>query len=318
MSDPMTPEEGWYGGSATMAVNVQVNCQRYAYMTLPREVARLIVLDICKTPVPIRNGFYEFLQFGVGLQPRSSSCGNGTFSSQNCGCSSITAAFERDNVFTLSDFAGTPQIIRIFPTDNADLGKRVLVQGPDQNGVTVLSTDALTGKSILGEYVYLGAPFAQTVNQFSSITGLNKQQTAGFVKVFMVDPSTGAQVPLSSMEPNETTSSYRRYLLNGMPRNCCTTPENVVTITAQARLDLIPVQSDPDYLLINSLPALIEEAQSIRYSRMDTPSSAALEEKHHRKALAYLNGQLDLYEGKVSTAIGVSLFGAQRLRPSFA
>ncbi len=279
-----------------------------AYVVTPREVARLIVMTVCKHPIRIRNGYFEFLQFGIGLQPKNctgQACG-GTFE-----------AYERDSVVTMRDFLTTPQTIRIYPSDSRDLNLQVLLQGKDANGQVILTTDPNTGTSAPGEYVRLAFPFVDSVYQYSVLNGLQKDQTYGPLQFFMVDPSTGVENQLSSMEPNEGTAQYRRYLINGIPNVnlCCPSPPNPVQITAQARLDFTPVENETDYLTIPNVPALIEEAISLRYNFME--QGQALSTQHHTKALALLVGQLDLYEGKVSTAIGLPLFGSQKLIPSF-
>jgi hypothetical protein len=315
LMDPLAPDEGWFGGTATMVFNVQVSAITgcgFAFVTTPREVARLTDMAVCQSPMAIRNGFFEYLRFGRGLQPKSQNCGGG-----NCGCGISAQAYARDNVVTLSDFtAGVARAIRIFPTDAADVGRRVLVRGLDANGIPVTSIDTTTQQTISGEYVFLQFPFVDTINLFKPpLTGLDKEPTIGRVTFFTIDPATGTPQQLSTMEPLETTANYRRYLLNGLPRFCCdaTTPLPV-TITAQAKLDFVPVVSDPDYLIIQSIPAITEEAQSLRYGRMDTPAAAQLEQKHHAKALAILNGQIDHFEGKVSTAVNVPIFGSARMR----
>lgn len=314
--DPLSPDEGWVGGWAKYAFSVQPTSppSGFAYLTTPREVARLIGIDICSIPIKLRNGFYEFLEFGRGLQPRASACGNGLFSGQNCACQTAGDSFDRDNVPTLADLAGAPQFIRIFASNSGDLRKRVLVQGKDQNNQVIYGVDPLTGLAVEGEFVALTSPFAQTLNQFSIVTGLSKEATLGPVQFQQVDASTGTAATLSSMEPSETTASYRRYLLTGLPRNCCNTPAGTVTVTAQAKLDFIPIATDNDYLRIPNIPALIEEAYSLRYSRIDSQVAAGLEQKHHNKAIALLNGQLDHVEGKVNVAITVPLFGSDRVR----
>lgn len=316
MIDPMAPDEGWVGGWGKFAFNVQpLNPPGgHAYITTPRDVARLIGIDICARPIKLRNGFFEFLEFGRGLQPRSSVCGNGLFAGQNCACQTQSESFDRDNVPTLADLAATPQFIRIFPSNSGDVRKRVLIQGKDQNDKVVYGVDPLTGQAIEGEYVNLTQPFAQTVNQYSILTGLSKEPTLAPVIFQQVDASTGTAAALSSMEPSETTASYRRYLLTGLPRNCCNTPAGTVTVTAQAKLDFLPVITDSDYLSIPNIPALIEEAYCLRYSRMDSQVSSALEQRHHAKALTLLNGQLDHIEGKINVAITVPIFGSDRAR----
>lgn len=314
LNDPMAPDEGWWGGWARMTFNATVT-NRYAYIVTPQDVARVIVMGICQSPMRIRNGFYEFLQFGAGLQPRPSSCVS-SVGGQSCNCNTTMQAYERDNVVTLTDQTVSPATIRFYPADASDLGKRILVQGNDQNGQPILSTDPETQAAILGEYVALTLPFVDTVNQFTKITGILKAQTSGQVQIFQVDPDTGAQTEISSMEPREITASYRRYLLNGLPTKCCNTTCGTTQVDTQVKFDFMPVQADPDFLLIQSLPALIEEAQAIRYSRLDSPNATQFEQKHHARALQLLFGQLDNYLGRTQTAIGVPIFGSQKLRLS--
>lgn len=311
--DPMAPDGGWWGGWARMVFNVSVGGDRYAYIVTPADIARVIVMDVCDKPVQIRNGFYEFLQFGIGLQPKPTACVIGS-NSQSCNLHSTMQAYERDNTVTLTDQTVSPATIRIYPTNSADLGRRILVQGTDQNGQVIYGVDTVTKAAILGEYVTITLPYADTVNQFTKLTGLLKDQTVGDIQIFQVDPTTGTQTEISSMSPNEITAQYRKYLLNGLPTRCCTTGCGTVQITAQVKFDFVPVQSASDYLLIQNLPALIEEGQSIRYSRMDSPKAAELEMKHHARALALMNGQLDHYFGKTQTAINVPIFGSNRLR----
>lgn len=306
IADPLTPEEGWWGGAVKMLFNV-TPVNRSATIRTPREIARLIVLDICKRPRFIRNGFYEFLEFGIGAQPRG--C--------NSPCCQTQQAFERPNAVLLTDFPTTaPQFVRFYPSDSADVGKRIVLQGLDQNGKQVLGTDPITGEANIGELIILTLPFATSVNQYQQVQGLIKDPTKGPVTIFAVDPTTLAQTQISAMETNETTAQYREYFLNGLPTHCCNIPGNTVQVLAQARLDFIPVVNDTDYLIIQSIPALIEECMAIRMGRMDSPQSVAFEQRHHAKAISILNGQLDLYFGKVNTAISVPLFGSNRLRPN--
>jgi hypothetical protein len=296
-----------------MVFNVTVGPGRYAYITTPNDIARVIVLDVCQTPIRLRNGFYEFLEFGTGLQPRPTSCLSGA-QGQACNNGSTTQAYERDVVPTLTDQTISPATIRIYPSDAGDVGRRILVQGADQNGNTILSVDTTTQQAILGEYVTLKLPFVDTLNQFSKVTGFLKALTVGQVQIFEVDPVTAAQSQISAMEPHEVTAAYRRYLINGLPLQCCNGTSGIVQVTAQVKMDYVPVMSDSDYLIIQSLPALIEECQSIRYSRMDAPKSIDFEAKHHAKALSLLFGQLDHYLGKTNTAIRVPIFGSNKPR----
>ena len=308
MMDPLAPSEGWWGGWVTMNLTATVSSGS-VYVTTPREIARLIVMAVCQYPIHIRNGFYEYLKWGSGVQPKT--C-------QYTGCGSAFQAFERDNVVTLSPLLATAQTIRIYPTDARDSGLRVLIQGKDQNGQIILTTDPGTGLSAPGEYVSLAFPFVDTTNQFTTVTGIQKDETYGPIQLFQVDPTAGTEVALSAMEPGEGVANYRRYLVNGIPNvNLCCAGAGTVQLQAQGRLDFIPVQNETDYLTIPNVPAIIEEAMSLRFSRMESGNAAQQSQLHHVRALALLNGQLDLYEGKTNTAVAVPIFGGNRMQASF-
>lgn len=306
--DPLCPDEGWANGWVRLNLTATVQFQS-AYVTVPQEIVRLIVIDVCRHPIRIRNGFWEFMEFSPGLRPKTCKAN---------GCDDEFQAYERDNVPTLTDLVGT-KIVRIYPTDARDVGRRVLLQGKDQNGMVILTTDPGTGRSASGEYIPLAFPFVDSVNQYSLITGDQKDQTFGPIQMFQVDPATGAELPLSSMEPNEAAGWYRRYLISGIPNHnlCCAKPPNPLQIEAQGRLAFKAVQNETDFLTITNTPALIEESMSIRFSRMDSTTAAQMSALHHQRALALLFGELDATYGKTNTAVRVPLFGSQRLRPSF-
>lgn len=303
ISDPMAPEEGWWGGWAKYVFNVSV---ANPYIVAPRGVARIIVMDVNTCPVKIQNGFYEFLDYGEGLQPKPCK--------QNV-CNSFTQTYDRESTPILGTLNPTPQIIRVFPTDPRDVSKTVIVQGTDQNGQTVTSTDPTTNQTILGEILTLDLPFVDTVNNFATITGIQKDSTFGPVTIFQVDPTTGDSNALSAMEPSETAGAYRKYFVGNLPcRPQCTVGPHQVT--AMCKLEYVPIQSDPDWLGIPCVPALIAECEALRYESMDNVSAQKMAVNKHAKALQLLFGQLQHYLGNERPAISVSLFGERRaLRP---
>lgn len=305
INDPTAPDEGWLGGWITMNITATMTTGGVSYVTIPREIVRLIVMAVCQSPIHIRNGFYEYLQYGIGLHPK-------TCAASNCG--GELQAFERDSVPTLNSLLSTPQTIRVYSTDARDVGRRVLLQGKDQNGQTILTTYPNTGKSAPGEYLTISSPFSDSVNQYSSITGIQKDETWGPVQFFQVDPTTLAEVALSSMEPTEGQALYRRYMISGIASTkiCCQS-NATFQITAQGKLDFMPVKNETDYLTIPNVPALIEEAMSIRFGRMESTTAAQQSAVHHNKALQLLWGQLDHVMGKTQTAVRVPIFGSQKL-----
>lgn len=303
LTDPMAPEDGWWGGWATMAFNVSVDGTT-GYIVAPRDVARLIAINVCNQPIPIRNGFYEYLEFGKGNRANVSCCEAKT---------GIIEAFDRDCVSTIGTLSGTRRI-DVLLTDTADIGRKIVVQGIDGNGKEVTEIDTSTMRSVSGETVYLTDPMVSTVNTFSVVTGILKQSTIGKVTFEQVDPDTMESTYLTTMDPNETTAYYRRLMLSSLPSGCYGNGTGLIQVTGQAKLDLVPAMSVQDYLLINSLPALIEEMQAIRYGSMESAEASAKEVGHHTKALRLLFGQLDHFIGKTRPSIEVPIFGTAKLR----
>lgn len=304
INDPLAPDEGWFGGWARMAFTVS---RSEPTIVTPVEVARIILMDVCKHPIVIRNEFFEFLQFGPGFQPK------GCPQSSNPGCHGL-AAYERETVVTFEPLLTPAQTIRVYASDPNDYGRTALIQGKDANGNPIFFVDAATGNTGKGETVQFATPFTDTTNQFSEITGIQKQKTFGEIQFFQVNPDTGVESPLLVMQPSETTALYRKYFINGLPNGCCNIAGGTVQVLAMCKLDYIPAEVDSDYLRIHSIPALIDECQAIRFSRMDTPAAQQLSANKHASALRLLFGQLDHFLGKEQTAIQRHIFGSDRMR----
>ncbi len=301
-------DESWQGTFAEIAFNVS---RTDPHITTPRGVARLELVDVCRFPVPVQNQFYEYLAFGNGRMPKL----------RRCFChGNILQVFERNFVPTFTDLPPGASLIVIYPSapGDADGTKRVFMQGLDQNAVPIVTQDGFN--RVQGNFIPLKAPFVTSPFQMTEITGIQKDITDGPVQIFAMDPTTGAQTLLVTMEPSETTAWYRRYLFNPLPFNCCQTlppvqpsTPNTVQVTAIAKLDLIPVAVDTDYCLIQNLEAIIEEASAVRYSEVDSVTAKQMAQEKHKQAVGLLNGELSHFHSKNEPAIGVRPFGSARL-----
>lgn len=305
---PEAGDESWYGTWAEVRLNVS---RAAPYITLPREIARLEAITICDKPVPVFNQFYEYMQFGNGRMQRH----------RLNNVQKIRAAYTRNNEPLFTDVHNGPQLIAIYGLDAADLtgNKRVLVQGFDQNNQPIYTNDG--GSTVVGEFVTLTAPFATTNNQFLRVTGIQKDVTAGPVQIFQMSPTTSEQVLLSTLEPGEQTTSYRRYFFDCLPCGCCPPPNGPIPdskclppqVTAIAKLELIPVVNDTDWLLFQNLEAVIEECAAVRFSEMDNASAQQQAEIHHKRAVRLLNGELGHYLGVNTPGVQVHVFGSAKL-----
>jgi len=215
-------DEGPNGTWAVMAFNVIPGFP--ATITCPREVARLEGIAACGKPIPIQNQFYEFLDFGPGPKP------NGWAGSlQGLWPWRPPLGYSRNNAVTWNDLGPAPQYIVIYAANPADVQalKRVLIQGVDQNGNTVYSQDGNNnGDTVSGLFYTLAGPFASSPQQWSGLSGIQKDITAGPVQIFQLNPTTGQQVLLLTMEPSEQVAGYRRYYIDGLPTGCCVAPFN--------------------------------------------------------------------------------------------
>lgn len=298
IADESQPDEGWWNTWAVMAFEVT---RDVPYFVTPRGVARVTALDICKNPVILRNQFYEYMDFGNGLRP------GGCCTANPCG---TLTAFDRGQAVTFSELVPPNKKIRAYTTDTTDLGKRVLLSGKDAFENIIYSQDGFSRAA--GEFMEFASPFVDSVNEFTELSGIQKDITNGQVQFYEVDTVTTDERLILTMEPGETVSSYRRYYANGLPTKCC--GSDTVQISAIVKLDFVPVVADTDYLIIGNMPALKEECMAVSYGEVDNPNAKRMAQMHHANALRLLFGELDLYVGKNNVSISVPLFGSDRLR----
>lgn len=290
-------DAGWWGSWLEISFELT---RADPVFTAPREVGRVISMDVCTHPVPLHNQFYEYLQWGAGRFPKSASC-----QANSC---RAPRAFDRGVFPTFKDIVGTDKKLRFYLTDPADVGKRVLVQYKDANAIPVRTLDGTI--QVDGEFLELVAPFVDITYVASVVTGLQKDITLGRVTIYEVDTITASERLLGFMEPGETVAAYRRYFCDALPASCCNPPDasTVVQVTALCALDFVPVSVPTDYLQIPNVEALTRECQAGRMSDMDLPNAVEMSNEHHRAAIRLLQGQLIAREGRTNPAVSFSPF----------
>lgn len=289
-------ETGWYGGWYRTQFAVSDDYE----ISLDRYIARVINVAVCESPVAIENAFYEFVEAGVGPQSDSLCCGD--FS-----CATLQL-LDRGSHPTQVPISGANKRLRVYASDARDYGKRVLFSGKDDNGRIIRTLDF--GNDYNGAFVTLATPFVDTVPVFSEVTGIQKDLTVGDVLVYEFDIITGDENLIALLDARDQVPSFRRYFVNNLSGNCCTTTPTVEGI---AKLEYVPVERVTDYLVIGNIPALKEECESIRYSEMDNPASLQMAEVKHRRAIRLLQDELTHYMGKTKPAVNLNFFGTARL-----
>jgi len=289
-------ETGWYGGWYRTVFNVSADNE----ISLDRYIARVINVAVCSTPVAIENAFYEFVEAGVGPQSDSACC-------DDCSCSSLQL-IDRGSHATQVPISGANKRLRVYASDARDYGKKVLFAGKDNNGRIIRTLDA--GVDYNGAFVTLTSPFEDSVPVYSDVTGIYKDLTVGDVLVYEYDIVTGDEDLIALIDAREQTPSFRRYFVNNLSGNCCTSTPQVEGI---AKLEYVPVERDTDFLVIGNLPALKEECESIRYSEMDNAVAMQMAEIKHQRAIKLLQQEIGHYMGKSKPTINIPIFGNARL-----
>ena len=247
-------------------------CTNNACLTWPREFATIEVLDICGTPVTIRNEWFEFIDNGPGLW-RGNCQGNAL------GCQSINY-LDRGRGFVTFDDPKVNCYIRLFVQFADDAGKVVNLRGWDSNQQWVLTDNGAT----VGENLTLNGTYvdSETVFMPQVFREVVKAKTAGFVRAYFyaeddpyitgidadgnlhpIDPALVALTPIAAWEPGETIPNYRRCvipMLQSSGRACgsdTTTPvTRKPTVTVMAKLAFIPMESGLDFIPLTNAPAI--------------------------------------------------------------
>lgn len=307
------PETGWWGSWARVKFQAS-RC--HPYLTLPREFARAINLDVCRFPIRIQNEFFEFMEAGIGLQDankRHNWCG-------------ALEGYDRGTFPTMRDLDPANQMLQVMITDPRDAGSRILISGLDQNGNIIYSQDGQN--SVLGFYMTMQSPTVSSGFVVTKIDTVQKDATFGAVLLYQVDATTGNQVLLSRYAPDETVPSYRRYFINQLPCGCfCHTPQSPcisslplsigVPITAMCKLEYIPANRETDFLIVPGSPVgmegLIAQCKAIRYSGMDAANSIGFKAAANSDAIKALNRELQHYLGVMRPAVNYAPFGTAKL-----
>ena len=227
-------------------------------IVFPREVAVIEQIAVCGQPIAIENGWYQFTRLLANMEQCagcSTSCGN-----QNiCQCGHLAMRERRGEAVSFATTIGANKVIRCYPTNAADVGKTLVFQGRDANGIWVRTT--IGGVVADGEEVALALPHVDTTTVWGAgaPAAVVKEATDYRVLVYEHDTVTGLERALAEYEPGETRPGYRVGYVPGMANvSCCgcdCTAEALRTITAMVSLRSVPLTAPGDWLVLQNLPA---------------------------------------------------------------
>lgn len=248
-------------------------CATDGCITFPRGLATLEGAALCGQPITLRDYWYEFLEAGAGIRS-GASCqftgSSGTQCSFNMGCCSGEAIMRNGHVCTFNDLQGTNKKLRWVCDLAADVGKKVLCLGQDNNTNWIRTTQG--GVMSDGEAIVLAqAPGTDSTKFFTTLSDIQfPSNMTGQTWLYELNTDTGAQRMIGHYNYDDTRPSYRRYFLPSVRAastsngSCSQTLLEVI-----AKLDYVAAVNDTDYLVIGNLPALKTMCEGINLSEIE-------------------------------------------------
>ena len=287
----MSLPNDWWGTWQQARFTIIEGC-----LTWPRGVVDIRQASACNQPFVLRNEWYHYVM-PVG-QPGEARVTGNFLEMESNGTSPVAI-----NILV------TGSTIRVYPGDATDVGKKILIQGYDKNGVWVRTVDAVTGVWTDGEYVTLAEPFVDTTTQWlrQGITGVQRDATNQPTTIFELNATTLAETEMASYQPDDDVPSFRRSkiinyrttapFLNGCD---CTFQLNCI-----AKLGHVPVRQDTDYFVIQNMAALKDAAMSVK---LDEDQGVGAGDALFNRAKKILNDELKNFNGRL-THIRADLHG---------
>lgn len=223
-------------------------------LTLPREYSTCIGVIRNKVPIPIRNGWIEFVQGGPGQVISDDS----EIQSQIVDVGDGFCCFKEPY---LVNAAGC---VLKFVTDAApgiEIPDAVIeVYGLDAAGNEIRTVGA--GDARFGEVVDLntGTGNVTTTNSFNTLSQIAKPRTRGVVSVFAINPDDATENLIGLLAPGETSPSFRRYMVPKDPQG-----QDAYVLVALCRQRFVEALEDNDVIGVQLMNALENAMSAINY-----------------------------------------------------
>lgn len=259
--------------------------------TLPTEIETILKVSVEGDPYQVRNGWFEYLDNGPGRIASDSETYRGLIIDRGL----------HPSHYDVCD----SKYIRVYTSLPEDADAEIQLFGIDDNNLTIQTLDG--SEYIEGEMVGIDNGTPQTsAKLFTRLTRVKKPVTNGFVTLYQVDPSSGAQSAIARYAPGETDPSFRRYFLPGVAGET----DGKVCLSVIAKRRYLPITSDSDTVLISNFNALKLMLQALHREDSNLMKEADIFEE---KAVRILKDELAEYLGDTSTGnveVQMPQFGA--------
>lgn len=246
----------WWGSIQETQFCVTDGC-----LVFPRQVASVEQIAVCGHPIMSESPWFQFTRNLATLR-QCGGCSGSTGTSGQCSCGHLQSRARAATVASFATTIGANKLIRSYPGSGDDVGKKIIYQGRDINGVWVRTV--IDGVVQDGEQVVLSLPFVDTVTTWGpgSPVAVVKEQTAARVLVFEYDTVAHLERALADYEPGETRPSYRVSFIPGLVGaggccggSCSNGNTTTKTVTAMVKLQHIQLTAPSDWLILQNLEA---------------------------------------------------------------
>lgn len=264
-------------------------CVRNGCIVWNRYVGQIRKLNFCRTTIPVKNMWGDFLPYDRSGWDRSYWW---SYLGQRCQISMQG---------TSPTYAAIPNgwtTVRAYLESPLDKNKTMTLFGEDSSGQTIRTKG--NGPWVDGQQKSLDVPYIEWTS-IRRIDRVLKDATNGPVRVYATDGTN--MIDLAMYEPSETSPDYLRTDLH--TNSTCTSGQPVIALV---KLKFIPVAHDSDLVIVQNVDALEMMIQAIRSERAGDDESAS---KFEMKAIR--EGNLQLYdEDNENDAIPVNIDGMNR------
>lgn len=221
-------------------------------ITLPLTHSACVGVITNTEPLPIYNGWVEFVMSGYGRE----------IESDLSICSKVIDLGDKYRCFREPiDIHEDGCRLKVY-TDAAsgveETESIIEFMGLDADGDVVRTSDADNIRN--GEAVtLLGATGSVTTTEsFGKLTQVIKPTTQGVITVYAIDPDDSSEHLIAKYEPNERFPNYRRYKVPD-------SDDDPYLVYALCRARYVEVESDNDVLCVDSFGALVSAMLYIHY-----------------------------------------------------
>jgi hypothetical protein len=263
-------------------------CLNDGCIVWPRQIETIEAFALCRTPGIVRSEWFEFQESGLGIR-KGDDCSGRVLIDRGTTC-----------VFNNITRGQTNRKIKVY-ADVAETGSPVIiVQGYDENGNWIQTESG--GELIDGEEIAIATGGTISTKFFSSVTGVIKPVTKGFVRLYEYNTDTSSNYQsMAVYEPDETKPIYRQSLIPGLSQfgtcsddDATTCGKTQVTVVAKLRFIAVSGTSDNEWVMLGNLPALKLAVQALVLEEKNNPELA---EVYLQKSVRELERELEVYQG---------------------